>query len=310
MNKTEKFIEKSKIIHLDKYDYNNSIYINNYSKVEIICKEHGSFFQKPLYHSAHGCPKCGRIRMKNSKIDNSNKWLEDFIKVHKDRYDYSKSIYNGAKNKIEIICKEHGPFLQRVSDHRTGKGCPKCGLLKSRNTGMKSSMLVKENLIEDFIKVHNDRYNYSKVIYTTKKSKVEIICKEHGIFLQTPSSHKRGSGCPKCKISKGEQVIMNFLDTNNIKYETQYKFEDCLSQTLQKKLSFDFYLVDKNICIEYDGIQHFKPIEKWGGLDRFEKQTFNDKIKNKYCEDNEIKLLRIPYTSFDNIEKIIKELIY
>jgi hypothetical protein len=308
MTKTEIFIEKSKIIHLDKYDYSNTIYINNYSKVEIICKEHGSFFQKPLYHSAHGCPKCGRIRMKNSKIDNSNKWLEDFTRVHSDKYDYSKVIYTGAINKIEIVCREHGSFFQRVSDHKTGKGCLKCGLLKARTTGIKSSLIASNNLIDNFIKVHNNRYDYSKVIYTTKNSKVEIICKEHGSFLQTPSSHKSGSGCPKCSISKGEQSIMNFLDTNNIKYETQYKFEDCLSQTLQKKLSFDFYLVEKNMCIEYDGIQHFEPIDKWGGLDRFEKQTLNDKIKNDYCKNNEIKLLRIPYTSFDNIESILNEI--
>ena len=306
MTKTEIFIEKSKIIHLDKYDYSNTIYINNYSKVEIICKEHGSFFQKPLYHSAHGCPKCGRIRMKNSKVNNN--WLEDFTRVHSDKYDYSKSIYTGAKNKIEIICKEHGSFFQRVMTHKSGGGCLKCGLLKARTTGIKSSMIASNNLIDNFIKVHNNRYDYSKVIYTTKNSKVEIICKEHGSFLQTPSSHKSGSGCPKCSISKGEQSIMNFLDTNNIKYETQYKFEDCLSQTSQKRLSFDFYLVEKNMCIEYDGIQHFEPIDKWGGLERFEKQTFNDKIKNEYCKNNEIKLLRIAYTSFDNIESILNEI--
>lgn len=309
MTKNEIFIEKSKIIHLDTYDYNNINYIDNSTKVEIICKEHGSFLQTPNSHmNGSGCPKCGRIRMKNSKIDNSNKWLEDFTRVHSDKYDYSKVIYTGAINKIEIVCREHGSFFQRVSDHKTGKGCLKCGLLKARTTGIKSSMIASNNLIDNFIKVHNDRYDYSKVIYTTKNSKVEIICKEHGSFLQTPSSHKSGSGCPKCSISKGEQSIMNFLNKNNIKYETQYKFEDCLSQTLQKKLSFDFYLFEKNMCIEYDGIQHFEPIDKWGGLDRFEKQTLNDKIKNEYCENNEIKLLRIPYTSFDNIESILNEI--
>jgi hypothetical protein len=307
MTKTEIFIEKSKIIHLDTYDYNNINYIDNSTKVEIICKEHGSFLQTPNTHmNGSGCPKCGRIRMKNSKVNNN--WLEDLIKVHNNKYDYSKSIYTGAKNKIEIICKEHGSFSQRVSDHKTGKGCPKCGFLKARTTGIKSSMIAGNNLIKDFNRIHNDRYDYSKVIYTTKNSKVEIICKEHGSFLQTPASHKSGSGCPNCSISKGEHIIMNFLNKNHIKYETQYKFEDCLSQTLQKKLSFDFYLVEKNMCIEYDGIQHFEPIDKWGGLDRFEKQTLNDKIKNDYCKNNEIKLLRIPYTSFDNIESILNEI--
>lgn len=91
MTKNEFFIEKSKLIHSDKYDYTNTNYINNSTKVEIICKEHGSFFQKPLYHKKHGCPKCGRISMKNSKVNNN--WLDDFIKAHGDKYDYIVKLF-------------------------------------------------------------------------------------------------------------------------------------------------------------------------------------------------------------------------
>lgn len=300
MTKNEFFIEKSKLIHSDKYDYTNTNYINNSTKVEIICKEHGSFFQKPLYHKKHGCPKCGRISMKNSKV-NSN-WLDDFIKAHGDKYDYSKVIYVGASKKVEIICKKHGSFLQRPMDHKLGAGCKRCGVLKSRR--------VKNNIIYDFIKTHGDKYDYSKVDYKDTKTKVEIICKEHGSFFQRPSSHREGSGCSKCKNSKGEKEIMCFLDDHNIKYITQYKFDDCLSINLQKKLSFDFFLPEKNICIEYDGIQHFTSIEKWGGVERYNKQKMNDKIKDEYCIENNIKLLRIPYTNFDSIKKILYYFFY
>jgi predicted nucleic-acid-binding Zn-ribbon protein len=115
MSKNEIFIEKSKLIHLDKYDYTNINYIDNLTKVEIICKEHGSFLQVPHTHkNGGGCPKCGLLSMKNSKIDNKNKWLEDFIKIHNYKYDYSKSIYTGAKNKLEIVCREH---IQSISYH-------------------------------------------------------------------------------------------------------------------------------------------------------------------------------------------------
>jgi len=296
MTRSEKFIEDSKIIHHNKYNYDNINYINIHTKVEIICNIHGTFLQKPLYHKNHGCPECGKLSMKSKKTKND--WLSDFVKIHGDKYDYDKVNYINSKTKVEIICSEHGSFLQRPMDHKNGTGCPECGKLKA--------IRVKNNIIEDFIKIHKNVYDYSKVEYVDNKTKVEIICKQHGSFFQRPSSHRAGSGCPECKVSKGEREIYNILKSNDVVFETQYKFHNCRSKY---PLVFDFFLTEYNTCIEYDGIQHFQPIEKWGGVKRYEMQKINDKIKNQFCKNNNIILIRIPYTNFDVIEEVIKKLI-
>ena len=129
-----------------------------------------------------------------------NKLCEDLIlefkKIHGDKYDYDKVNYINSKTKVEIICSEHGSFLQRPMDHKNGTGCPECGKLKA--------VRVKNNIIEDFVKIHKDTYDYSKVQYINNRTNVEIICKKHGSFFQRPLSHRAGSGCPNCKISKGK----------------------------------------------------------------------------------------------------------
>ena len=93
---------------------------------------------------------------------------------------------------------------------------------------------------------------------------------------------------------------------NNILYEREKQFKDCRDKQV---LPFDFYLPDYNLCIEYDGEQHFKEVKWFGGKEGFEKRVKHDNMKNKYCEDNNINLLRIPYTEFENIENILKQAI-
>ena len=113
---------------------------------------------------------------------------------------------------------------------------------------------------------------------------------EHGEFLQNIYNHKNGTGCPVCKESKGEKIITNFLKENKIHYIPQKKFDSCINK---RKLPFDFYLPDYNICIEYDGKQHFEINDFFGGLESFEMVKINDKIKTDYCFDNNITLIRI-----------------
>lgn len=116
------------------------------------------------------------------------------------------------------------------------------------------------------------------------------------------NSHKKGTRCPYCHEFSGEKEISKILSKMNIKYKIQYKFEDC---SYKSHLKFDFYLPDYNCCIEYDGIQHFEIVEWFGGLDSFIKTKIRDTVKNEYCKKNNIKLIRIPYWEFDNIENII-----
>ena len=275
------FIKKAKIIHGDKYDYSNSTYINMKSKVKIICSEHGVFEQIPDKHiySKQGCPKC------------SNKFkltTEEFIKkakiIHGDKYDYSNSTYINAKSKIKIICPEHGVFEQQANSHINQKsGCSKCSLKYSYNN---------DEFIEKAKEIHGDKYNYNKINYINNYTKIEIECPIHGVFNQIPTNHLSGKGCEICSIPKNEVVIKNLLDKNNIKYYHQYTFEDCKNVKL---LPFDFYLPELNICIEYNGKQHYEPIEFFGGDEGFNKQQKRDKLKVKFCNENNIKLLIIAY---------------
>ncbi len=124
--------------------------------------------------------------------------------------------------------------------------------------------------------------------------------------------HDKVDCCEICSnkiTSKGEQRIAEFLDSLDIQYERQKKFSSCKNK---RELPFDFYISKYNIAIEYDGKQHFEPVD-WGFHDEelmianFDDLQKRDGIKNKYCEDNGIKLIRIPYTEFDNIEMILSK---
>jgi len=292
----EKFIERSQIIYGDFYDYSLVDYINAHTKVKIICKIHGEFEQLPCNHlTSHVCPRCA--------IDNVKNNLENIIKkakeIHGDKYDYSLVDYVNNRTNIKIICKIHGIFEQSTDTHLHGSGCPKCDS-DSRRLGL-------ESFIEKSKKIHGDKYDYSMSEYTINKKKIYIICPTHGKFRQLASSHLSGNGCPICSESKGERKISILLNEYGIDYEKQKTFEGCKNK---RSLPFDFYLPDYNICIEYDGEQHFKPIPYWRGEEGLIKIKMNDEIKTKYCKDNGIMLFRISYKeSLLNKLNIIKQFI-
>ena len=155
MNNTEKFINKAKQIHGNKYDYSKVEYKNNRTKVCIICKEHGEFWQRPDKHilRRQGCPHCSG----NAKRD-INSFIEDAQKVHGDKYDYSKSVYNGIHDKLCIICPEHGEFWQAPNDHLHGQGCPGC---KGRKIWDSRGRLSVEDVKKQLIEKYGNKYDYS-----------------------------------------------------------------------------------------------------------------------------------------------------
>jgi len=286
---TEEFIKRSKLVHGNKYDYSITNYINKRSKVKIICKKHGIFEQTAYYHYyfKQGCPEC-----KVNKQLTTEEFIERSKLVHGDKYDYSLSNYKNAHTKVKIICKEHGIFNVRPMDHMNGIKCSMCslGFIKNNN-------ITTEGFIERAKLKHGDRYDYSKTKYINSMSKVIITCREHGDFLQKAESHTRGRGCPNCKKSVGENKIELFFNKNNVLFEKQKMFEDCKNIL---SLPFDFYLPNYNICIEYDGIQHYQPVKHFGGIENFNLRKKLDEIKNEYCKNNNIRLIRISYK--ENVE--------
>lgn len=149
-------------------------------------------------------------------IERKNKFIEKANKVHNNKYDYSEVLYIDSITKIKIICPEHGEFFQTPQAHLRGNSCPMCA---NKNRGH-NKRWNKEKFIIESIKKHGNIYDYSKVDYINSSTKVKIICKEHGVFEQTPSNHLNGQGCPKCagKNLTLNEVIKRFKEVHGEKY--------------------------------------------------------------------------------------------
>lgn len=197
---TEQFIKDSKEIHGDKYDYSKVEYINNSTKVKITCREHGEFEQVPKSHlKGRGCPDCGNDKKNANRIEEAAKsFSQRSSDIHNSKYDYSKVVYINSHTKVTIICPEHGDFEQMPHDHLQGKGCIVCGAqANGKNKRDKAALEFKDKANA----THNNKYDYSLIEYVDSKTKINIVCPEHGEFSQIPASHLRGYGCPGCAIS-------------------------------------------------------------------------------------------------------------
>lgn len=290
---TSEFIEKSIDRHGDRYDYSKSVYVNSKSKILIICRKHGEFLQTASDHylSGCGCQKCDP-----TSILGKYKFIDKSVLTHGNKYDYSKVEY-GKNNyeKVKIICRKHGEFLQTPWAHMRGQGCPYCYMGNKKYT--KEEFITKSKI------KHDDLYDYSLVEYKTKRDKVKIICKKHGTFEQKAYVHIQGHGCSTCRNSKLEKYLRDRLIKLKIEFEQNKKYDDCRNKL---PLPFDFYLKNINCLIECDGIHHKKPIEHFGGEERFKYQKNNDLIKDKWCIDNNITLHRV--SNFREIDKLISYL--
>ena len=230
---TEEFIEKANKEHgVGTYDYSKSEYINNRTKIEIICLKHGSFWQTPSNHlNGQDCPFCAIEKHAKQQYLT----LEEFIKKANKKhgigtYDYSKVNYIDSQTKVEIICPKHNSFYQIPTSHLQGTGCPICG---------GKIKLTKNSFINKSKKIHKFVYDYSKVNYINNRIKVCIICSEHGEFWQTPSNHLNGDECPICakllmgKLRKytSEKFIEKANEVHNYKYDySKIKYNDSNSK--------------------------------------------------------------------------------
>ena len=189
---SEDFIEKAKKIHGDEYDYSNVNYVNNSTKIKIICDKHGEFLKRPTHHinRAQGCPKCSNKRFGLSQRKTTDEFIKEAQLIHGDKYDYSKVNYESNKSKIKVICSKHGEFEQIPDNHLKGKGCKYCGGTTKLDTKL---FVIKAK------KVHGGKYNYTNVIYENAKTPISIICPKHGEFNILPNNHLcKEQGCLRC----------------------------------------------------------------------------------------------------------------
>lgn len=271
------FIEKSKSIHGDKYDYsliNVDNYINGNEKVPIKCIKHGVFFQNLFHHSnGHKCPKCSR-RL------GPQEFLRRARLVHGDIYEYILENVEKRTDRMRVICKKHGEFTPTVNNHLSGCGCPDCH--------KKNKIKSIDQFIMDARKAHGGKYDYSKVIYTGNKNKITIICPKHGDFKQTPLSHIHGTGCPRCRESFGDVKVSMLLDRIKLTYIREMVFPNT-------KFRYDFYLPDLNLLIEYHGEQHYQPVDRFGGVKGFEVCRKRDREKKKLAKQLGLDLIVVHY---------------
>lgn len=165
-----------------------------------------------------------------------------------------------------------------------------------------------DDFLKDARRIHGTRYDYSRVEYNDSRTKVCIVCPEHGEFWQTPNSHIQGSGCPSCSSSKGEEEVCNILLSNRIKFIREYTIQVPNEINTSGHAYIDFYLPEYNTFVEYNGIQHYNPKMAFGRSFKFERQQARDEYVRQYCKDNNIKLIEIRYDE-DVWEVLTRELL-
>lgn len=208
--------------------------------------------------------------------------------------------YVGCMDKILCQCQVDGYIFSMTPNNLLrGHGCPEC---KRRKISLSHTKTHEQFLYE--LSIANSTIDILGE-YVGTHEKIQCKCKICGyIFKMTPHNLLEGCMCPKCRKSKGEKEVARILEKMNIGFIEQYRFSNCCAE---RPLPFDFYLPDYNICIEYQGGQHYFSVKFFGGEEKLKYRQNNDKIKSDYCKNNNINLIVIPYWDFNNIEQIIED---
>lgn len=276
-------------------------YINSQTKIKCKCKIDGyEWLPRPnTLLNGNGCPKCAGT----AKLT-----TEEFIsRLHEVNPDIEViGTYVNAKTKIKCRCRIDEYEWESIPRNLLhGHGCPKCAGKLIPTT---------EEFKEKLYQINPDIEIIGHYVMSLKK--IQCKCKKCGHeWKATPNSLLQGAGCPKCKTTKGEKRIAQYLDNLNIHYIYNKKYFKDLVGAGGGLLRPDFIIPSLKIWIEFDGQQHFEPVNFTGAMSEqqlqelFEYTQQNDQIKDQYAKDNNWTLIRIPFTEYDNIEQILAEYI-
>lgn len=253
-------------------------YIYSDSKIEARCTlcGHRWFARAVDILRGHGCPECSyRAKAKTQK-----QYISELAMVNPDILVVGE--YINSYTKIKHLCLKCGhEWLAEPNSLLCGNHCPQCSTRRKSHEQYVSELAIKNPNIEAIEK------------YINANTKIKHRCLVCGYeWMVKPNHVLHGLGCPTCRETSGEQMVRQWLLDNNIQYEYQKRFVDCKNERM---LPFDFYLPNYNCCIEYDGAQHFKEVDLWGGQEYLLQRQYNDQIKNDYCKKNNIYLIRIRY---------------
>ena len=277
------------------------VYINAKTPIKHRCKIDGhEWYIAPTNTlNGEGCPICRNNMLQIGFSKNTQQYKEELFQINQAIEVIGE--YINAKTPILHRCLiDNHEWLLQPGNALQGQGCPKCANNIKRTK-------------DDYILLLQDKKLDIEVIgeYINARTPILHYCKKHNVYWNaSPSTILYGGGCPRCRESKGEKMIAEWLDNHNILFIPQYKFNDCKDV---KSLPFDFYLPQYNICIEYDGGQHFKPVD-WAGKGREHAEKclktiqLHDSIKNNYCKSNNIHLIRIPY--FKDVNEELQKFLF
>lgn len=228
----EEFLHRANSKHGKRYDYSRVQFTALSDKVDIVCEKHGVFTQKAGDHIRHyGCPKCGIEQRAKDRTKDTEWFISKAKSIHGEVYDYSRTVYVKATEKLTIICKKHGEFKQQAIAHTSGQGCPTCGGLHGKTTAL---------FIADATRVHGSKYIYTSSVYAGALEKVAIECKEHGVFEQIASNHLCGSGCPQCSVTGFDPCKPAILYYLKIKYDDLALYKIGITNlTVQERFSME-----------------------------------------------------------------------
>jgi predicted nucleic acid-binding Zn-ribbon protein len=289
----QEFIEEMKIKH--PYLEITGVYLNSSSRISYICKKCGLHWSAKAAKLSlgRGCPQCAGNKRKTTQ-----EFIEEVYKINPNVKVLSE--YKRTSNKVLFECKKCGYKWEAFPGSvLKGKGCMLCGKESMANKLRKTHEVFKNEifLINDNIELISE--------YKGQKNKIWCKCKKCGYEWRTfPTTLLGRHGCPNCSLSKGEEEISIYLDGNNIKYETQKRFEN-LKGVGGNLLSYDFYIPSLNLLIEYQGEQHKKPIDYFGGIETFERQKIHDKLKREYAIKNNYIFLEIWY--YEDLKKKLEQ---
>lgn len=290
------FVEEIKKLNKNILIHNDSIeYFNNRTRMKFMCKICGHIWDTKAVKIINGCscPKCANnIKKTHNEFEEQLKNLNKNISIHNESIKYVNN-----RTYMKFICNTCGyEWKSKPNDILSGYGCAKCSKKLKYTT-------------EEFKKITN-KFNIDVIgEYINNKTNIKVRCNICNYTWDIrPNNLLNSKSCPNCREhSIGETFILEYLNNNHIKYELQKKFKECKDK---RNLKFDFYLPEYNTCIEFDGEQHYERFKFEKDDSNLKKRKKRDNIKNKYCKENNIKLIRIPYWKKYDINSILDNNFY
>lgn len=287
----------------------SEIYTTSKENLEFKCKCGNNFsttFDKFKNRNKKQCTDCGNAIMRKKQSLTLDEVIA-YIRENSNSELLSKEYVN-TKSKLLFKCSCGETFEKSFEKFKSkSKTCKEC----SYNEISKSQTFTLD-YVSDYILSKSCKLN-SK-IYTSSYDILDIECKCGNSYSTDFNSFKNSNQirCRKCtnQESKGEILIEEYLINNNIKFDKQFKFEELKAENKKHYLKFDFAVFKEElILIEFDGLQHEAPVDFYGGIEAYDKLKYNDNLKNEFCKDNNIKLIRIKYKDINNINSILDELL-